>query len=208
MKTMNCSSFLEETFPDIHIEKPLFYHAPNGIRFQLGDTDQAWDQEYMSRVYKRAIALFEALHSSRDHVMLIIHLKRAEKPHNMKKALHTLKRFLRKKSIGHSTEIMIDKQQDQERKSLRLLVTCQLADMKHESLLKAIANRDLQIRPFIEGDCYFINLEKKTIYHLYDDRKLDIVSNNEQSLDPLYKNYQDWILDYDTRSQYDRKCCL
>ncbi|WP_459768177.1 DUF3885 domain-containing protein [Alkaliphilus crotonatoxidans] len=35
------------------------------------------------------------------------------------------------------------------------------------------------------------------IYHLYDDRGLDLISNNKASLEKLYIKYNSWILDYD-----------
>nr|WP_308291994.1 DUF3885 domain-containing protein [Priestia aryabhattai] len=45
-------------------------------------------------------------------------------------------------------------------------------------------------------DIYFINLSKKMIFHLYDDRGCDILASNKESIRFLYEEYNNWILDY------------
>ncbi|TGE31087.1 DUF3885 domain-containing protein [Desulfosporosinus sp. Sb-LF] len=35
--------------------------------------------------------------------------------------------------------------------------------------------------------------------HLYDDRGLDIVSHDKNTLMPLYQELNEWILDYDSK---------
>ena len=39
---------------------------------------------------------------------------------------------------------------------------------------------------------------------MYDDRGLDIVSADNETLRPIYNKHNDWILDYD-REQIDRQ---
>ncbi|MEI4525718.1 DUF3885 domain-containing protein [Priestia megaterium] len=44
---------------------------------------------------------------------------------------------------------------------------------------------------------YFINLSKKKIFHLYDDRGCDVLASSKESIRFLYEEYNNWILDYD-----------
>ncbi|WP_342572261.1 DUF3885 domain-containing protein [Paenibacillus sp. FSL R5-0749] len=44
---------------------------------------------------------------------------------------------------------------------------------------------------------YFINISKKTIFHIYDDRGCDVISASREELVDIYSEYNDWILDYD-----------
>lgn len=44
---------------------------------------------------------------------------------------------------------------------------------------------------------YFINLNKKTIFHIYDDRGCDVIASAREDLMGIYTRYNDWILDYD-----------
>jgi len=75
----------------------------------------------------------------------------------------------------------------------------------------AIANQDFPSRfPRIENnhiisnkEIYFININKKLIFNMYDDRGLDIVASDIETLRPIYENHKDWILDYD-RAQIEK----
>lgn len=46
-------------------------------------------------------------------------------------------------------------------------------------------------------EIYFINTDKNLIFHMYDDRGLDLVSADKETLRPIYKKHNDWILEYD-----------
>lgn len=39
--------------------------------------------------------------------------------------------------------------------------------------------------------------ESGILYHLYDDRGLDVVVTDKMTLQPIYQNYHTWLLDYD-----------
>jgi hypothetical protein len=44
---------------------------------------------------------------------------------------------------------------------------------------------------------YFININKKTIFHVYDDRGCDVLATLPETIRDMYERYNDWILDYD-----------
>ncbi|MBD3108934.1 DUF3885 domain-containing protein [Bacillus sp. AGMB 02131] len=46
-------------------------------------------------------------------------------------------------------------------------------------------------------DAYFININRKTIFHIYDDRGCDLIAASADSIREIYEQYNDWILDYD-----------
>ena len=72
---------------------------------------------------------------------------------------------------------------------------------------------DVLFREIIWGDLggvlaftssvYIVDVENHVILHLYDDRGLDIVAYEKNTLSPLYKKLNEWILDYD-RKEIDR----
>lgn len=82
-------------------------------------------------------------------------------------------------------------------KTHRFTLQCKLSDMKYIPLLKAICNQDLGIQPSIIHRIYFLNIERKTIFHIYDDRGCDLLAISPESIRDLYFTYNDWILDYD-----------
>lgn len=64
-------------------------------------------------------------------------------------------------------------------------------------LIKAICNKDKNIKPKIFHDIFFINLSKDTIYHIYDDRGCDVIASSIEVLRYMHKKYKKWILEYD-----------
>jgi Domain of unknown function (DUF3885) len=44
---------------------------------------------------------------------------------------------------------------------------------------------------------FFLNISKKIIYHLYDDRGCDVIAADREHIRLLYEVRNEWILDYD-----------
>ena len=77
----------------------------------------------------------------------------------------------------------------------------------HQNILTAIGNTDFPPRkPRLDNnsiltnkEVYFINIDKKLIFHMYDDRGLDLIAADKESLKSIYEKYNDWILDNDRK---------
>lgn len=54
-------------------------------------------------------------------------------------------------------------------KTHRFTLNCKTSDFKYILLLKAICNQDLGLKPSIYHRVNFININRKTIFHVYDD---------------------------------------
>jgi len=68
-----------------------------------------------------------------------------------------------------------------------------------------LGSAQIDQKGFLTGkETYFVNIDKKLILHMYDDRGLDIVSADREALVSIYKKHNDWILDYD-REQIDKQ---
>jgi Domain of unknown function (DUF3885) len=70
----------------------------------------------------------------------------------------------------------------------------------YENILTAIANTDFPPRQprfkFMSSvEIYFINTTKNLIFHMYDDRGLDIIAPDSKTLKPVYTKFKDWILE-------------
>ncbi|MFL0198907.1 DUF3885 domain-containing protein [Clostridium sp. WILCCON 0269] len=50
---------------------------------------------------------------------------------------------------------------------------------------------------------YLFDVENHVMLHLYDDRGLDIVAHDKNTLMSLYEKLNAWVLDYD-RKQIDK----
>jgi hypothetical protein len=65
------------------------------------------------------------------------------------------------------------------------------------SVLEGIANADHAQNPSVSGRVYFLNPATTMIVHMYDDRGLDILAATREALIPVYRTFNDWVLDPD-----------
>ncbi|NVO85106.1 DUF3885 domain-containing protein [Hymenobacter sp. P5252] len=84
------------------------------------------------------------------------------------------------------------------RQLVRFTVQRLAAHIPHQQILQAISHQDFPGRsPQLQDDIFFLNLRSKLILQMYDDRGLDLIGPDVETIQPLYQNYNDWILDYD-----------
>jgi hypothetical protein len=60
-------------------------------------------------------------------------------------------------------------------------------------MFQAIANREQNGMPKVSSGVYVIDSNSKIIMHMYDDRGLDIISTELETLRKLFQNFGDWI---------------
>jgi hypothetical protein len=209
---MLLNNFMNENFPNLELRPPLFYCWEIGIRFELG---VEWKREYdypnnpyVLGCYKRAITLFEALHSPMDDIFVVMDVNDFDRGKNIRHQLKNFPRYVEKSlllRLKHQAIPYIFPEDDEEGtyKTHRFSLCCKTSDFKYVPLLKAICNQDLGLKPSIFHRVYFININKKTILHVYDDRGCDLLATSPESIRNIYEGYNDWILDYD-RNEIDK----
>ncbi|MCM3729181.1 DUF3885 domain-containing protein [Neobacillus cucumis] len=209
---MLLNNFMNENFPNLELRPPLFYCWDIGIRFELG---VEWKREYdypnnpyVLGCYKRAITLFEALHSPTEEICVVTDVNDFDKGKKLKNQLNNFSRYVEKTllfSLKHQSMPYIFPEDDEEGtyKTHRFSLNCKTSDFKYIPLLKAICNQDLGLKPRIFHRVYFININKKTIFHVYDDRGCDLLATSPETIRHIYEGYNHWILDYD-RYEIDR----
>lgn len=199
---MQLNEFMYKNFRNLELKPPLFYSWPTGIRFELGAEGNYPDNLYAQGCYKRAITLFEALHSPTDEIFAVIDVNDFRKGKNLKQQLKNFPPYV-KKSLLFKLEYQdlpyIFPEDDEEGvfKTHRFTLQCKTSDVKYVPLLKAICNKELGRRPRIFHRVYFVNITKKTIFHVYDDRGCDLLATSPDAIKFIYQKYDHWILDYD-----------
>lgn len=204
---MDLKKYLQKHFHQLNLRPPLFYGWNASLRFELGDpTIYRLNQEqYMQRVYHRSLELFKALHDREDEVILITHAYFADKPKNNVKKLNLYRKYIKKKESIKDLRLEIiadincdlDEIPDPRNNIYRYWTKCTVEDLRYSQLIRAICNHDVGIKPMIYHRVYFININKNTIFHIYDDRGCDVIASSKEELMWIYKEFNDWILDYD-----------
>jgi len=200
----NLDEFLLQYFEGIYLKKPLFYNSSIAIRFEMGggvDTPE----KRVKQVKQRAIKLFNALHKPSDEIYFVLFIDKWDN-----ESISDIENIVSKVFSNYISKIdfrnVIKQVQEFRYKDLddiddivtiRYCADVKYQQLKLEELVEAIANRTLGLEPTVDGDIYLLNKTSKTIFHLYDDRGLDILAENKEILKSIYEKYNDWILGFD-----------
>lgn len=210
---MRLNEYMLETFPNLELRPPLFYNGDIGIRFKLGanyDYNNIYENcPYLEGVYNRAIALFQSLHSKTDDIYIVVDVNDYADGETFKHKLNIFSKYVKEKydlfKLQKNTIPYVFPEDDEDGlyKTHRFTLKCKVSDLKYIPMLKAICNQDMGIKPSIFHRVYFINVNKNTIFHIYDDRGCDVLAIAPDTIRDMYHTYNDWILDYD-RNKIDK----
>ena len=207
---MKFDIYMKDNFPNLSLRPPLFYNWYYGLRFEIGDPNiGVWKDEnktivnnlYFGKALQRAKKLFEASFNSDDNVFCIFQ-KYSRGRQKIKKRHYCYKYIKKFDKIESFNIIDLFEPDDMDYKSEHYHRVVFLTTIKHVNYID-ILNRSIYYDFGGNAlDSYFINIEQNIIFHLYDDRGLDIIAKNKYTLHKLYLQYNDWILDYD-RNEID-----
>ena len=194
--------FLTDNFKGLKIRVPLFYNWNNGLRFnlQVGHTDT---DEYFIEVTKRATTLFQEAFSPIDNVIFIL-LDFKWKRRKIRISNYCFRQIkdLKKSEISYSKVNRLYEPTD--KKDIRNIAVIKLkADrINITNILTAIGHMDFpprqpRLKFLSDEQIFIINIDKRLIFNMYDDRGLDIIAKDKETLRPLYRKFNDWILDCD-----------
>lgn len=224
--------FLIENFKGLKLRQPLFYSWSFGLRFDLqtgessnsnriiidsdgtiipnfGNTDS---DDYFKEVMRRALTIFQTAFDNSDNVFLIL-MDYKYKRQKIKFKNFTFKQIvnLSKSEITYTKEKRLYEPNDKFDVRNVALIKLTVDRIKFRNILCAIGNSDFPPRQprldnngvFSNKEVYFINIDKKLIFQMYDDRGLDIISADKETLRPIYKKHNEWILHFD-RNEIDK----
>lgn len=210
---MRLKEYMLETFPNLELRPPLFYNGDIGIRFKLGvnyDCTNIYENcPYLEGVYNRAITLFQSLHSKTDDMYIVVDVNDYADGETFKHKLNIFSKYVKEKSdlfkLQKNTIPYVFPEDDEDGlyKTHRFTLKCKVSDLKYIPMLKAICNQDMGIKPRIFHRVYFININKNTIFHIYDDRGCDVLATSPNTIRNMYHTYNDCILEYD-RNKIDK----
>jgi hypothetical protein len=206
------SQFLNCNFKGLRLRKPLFYGWNYGLRFnlQFGDTDT---DEYFKEVARRASIIFKTVFDNSDKVFLVF-MDYKYKRRKIRFSNFTFKQIdnLKKTEVSYIKEKQLYESDNKFDIRNVAIIKVTAERINQNNILTAIGHSDFPPRQprldengfLISKEIYFINIDKKLIFHMYDDRGLDLVSAEKETLIPVYKKHNDWILDYN-RKQIDKQ---
>ncbi|QKX07458.1 DUF3885 domain-containing protein [Aquimarina sp. TRL1] len=193
--------YILENFPKFSISKPVF-RLTNSIRFELGPEDiPTSNTKYFVEAIRRATAITSFALKNTEDVYIIY--QECTDGNEITPSPLLLKTF---NSVQGSMAVYPYIEDDGEKLEWRRIIKKVKAnDSLILELIPAIINVDFPSQsPRIEGELFFIIKGSNTIINIYDDRGMDVGAKELLSLKELYKNFNDWILEYD-REEIDEK---
>ena len=225
--------FFNDNFNGFQLRGPLYYCWDFRLRFNLqtGETynstrkildnegneilligDTSTD-EYFMEVNKRASTLFKSVFDSSDRLFFVL----MEYKYRRKRIRFSNYVFRQISGLKES-EILFFKEYELyepgDKSDIYNVALLKLTSerINYRNILAAIGNTDFPSRQprldkngFLSSkEIYFVNIDKKLIFNMYDDRGLDIIAADKESLRPIYENFNNWILDYN-RNEIDKQ---
>ncbi|MBD8006055.1 DUF3885 domain-containing protein [Bacillus norwichensis] len=203
----NIDNYMKKQFPNIELKSPLFYNSPIAIRFDLGG-DFFLEKEKVEKVLYRSLTLFNTLNNNMDDIYVVTFVDCWDE-----NPISSVEEGLIKainKVIKTDTEYKINKKEqeyrykddddDEETVTFCYWTKIKVINLDVEELLRRKVYSAISEEEYKSiGDLFIINSSNNTIYHLYDERGLDIVSQKKETIMNLYKKFNKWILEYDRK---------
>lgn len=193
------------------LERPIFYNNPIGIRFEIGPTNVSVWEDYDKKILNdcyffealaRAIRVFDQIFDSSDKISVIYQIY-SDGRRKIRKGSFLFKQIadVRSRIVNYSDhrDIYINTLDFKCRCWKRVCISAvHKEDVNIRNLFEVLIKSDFSVRgPSLRGDCFFVNHSKDVILNLYDDRGMDVVAKDKESLLPLYRNCNDMILEYE-----------
>ena len=190
------------------LEHPLFYHAPVGIRFEIGGNEPVYlkkgaeqmtpNPTYIQNALDRATAIYRNLPSPPNILRIDGHLD--EGP------VESLLAVIRQRTgLPAPNEQIATAEMDEDgdmHSQVQFYWNLRQIAFQPEQLLQEILLGDIGGWPIFVSSVYLTG-PGPYLYHLYNDRGLDVLGSSQDLLLFLYQQFHDWILEYD-REKIDR----
>lgn len=201
---MNLINLFHKTIAEIGmkiLEHPVYYKAPVGIRFEIGGEEDVYikrgimrklrpNRLYVNGAVERALTIFNAL-PKKDWILRIDLYDEKE-----------IKKILKVLQLVPSHEKVLNEFEEDGEKMTHYELYWSLNDVNwsEETIIREITLADIGGLSCLASAVFLLHPDEKILYYLYDDRGLDVVARDRKKLYPLYKTFNDWILDYDRES--------
>lgn len=198
--------YLDENFPRLFLHGPLFYRWRLGLRFDLGG--RATAPEEIDVVVDRATSLYESLFATEDTAIVVAQdWPGDESPPTSFHHLLPLFVFAERENVGLQTpdgQVKVDDPEELEAPTHSLTWVVQPAGtFRYDLVFAGLANADHGRSPAISSRVYLIKPVANVIFHMYDDRGLDVIAREKDAIRSLYSGFNRWLLDYD-RARMDQ----
>ena len=183
---------------------PIFYNSPIGIRFNIGDNgnevyidklgkELLVNLNYIMACLERSLKIYHSLKSEPDLLAIEGYLCENESVEDF------ISSVVSATDLPQPNEIKSELTHDDEDEFIHVFLLWNLNDFNPNKLLEEIIKADLGSGNFfLTSSVYFVCAKDNVLFHLYDDRGADLVTDKKEKIQHIYYELKDLILDYDS----------
>lgn len=184
---------------------PIFYNSPIGIRFNIGDNgneiyiDKSGEEpsvnpNYVTACLERSLMIYHSLKSEPDLLAIEGYLYENESVEDF------ISSVVSATDLPQPNEIKSELTHDDKAEFIHVFLLWNLNDFNPNKLLEEIIKADLGSGNFfLTLSVYFVCAKDNVLFHLYDDRGADLVTDKKEKIQHIYYELNDLILDYDRK---------
>ncbi|WEK20718.1 MAG: DUF3885 domain-containing protein [Candidatus Pedobacter colombiensis] len=195
--------FLNDNFKGLSIQASLFFNWDRGLRFDLQEGEVGSDN-YFDEVFKRSLALFHASFDPNDIIFFVL-MDFKHKRSKIRLGNFCFKQVhnLNWEEIAFLKMYRLYEPKDSSDIRNVAVIKSNIGKINYRNIFKAIGNTDFASRhPRLDRngvlsskEVFFLNIDRKLIFHMYDDRGVDIIAADVEQLGPIYNQYNNWLLE-------------
>ncbi len=183
---------------------PIFYNSPIGIRFNIGDNgndvyiyesqeELSVNPNYVTACLERSLKIYHSLKSEPDLLAIEGFLCQNETVEDF------ISSVVSATDLPQPNEIKSELTHDDKDELIHVFLLWNLNDFNPNKLLEEIIKADLGSENFfLTSSVYLICTKDNVLFHLYDDRGADLVTDKKEKIQHIYHKLNDLILDYDS----------
>lgn len=182
---------------------PLFYNSPFSLRFELGYPHEMGPVRFIQAMDRaRAITSFVFSKSSDLTIAVPFYSRhgQTDPPPKLEKALRSTNFSGIISGIDRIETADLAECWDLEAGCYRFLCSLRLPNQEDQILpfIWAAVAEEMGIGPRFSSiaKSYIADPERGLVVHIYDDRGMDVIAVERQTLRPCYERFNDWLLDY------------
>jgi hypothetical protein len=189
------------------LESPIFYNAPIGIRFEIGGQEPIYlstsskklvsNPAYIDAAFERVMSIYHGL----PHEPNLLRIDGYPDEKNTQEIIDDICKYT-ELPLPHEQVLETIPNEDEIGTyfcQLQLYWDLSVMKFQPDKLLREIIKGDIGGCRELVSSTYLIDSHSTILFHLYDDRGLDVVAANKESLRSLYERFNVWILDYDRK---------
>ena len=187
-------TYIATTFPSAQLGTHPIDFGEIHLRFELGGELSNGTDERIAQATDRAVDLFLACNSADDDLILIItdwdssgdEMLPTEPPEYLDSLLASFdsgRRFTKMVATGNGSYP-------------QTLFPTSLGNIDHRNILRGIAHLEQGRAPRINASIYFLNRTRNLVFYMYDDRGCMIYADSRATIQSLYEQRNDWLVDF------------